>query len=280
MKSLQLFCDRISDGRIAVRAEADGVRVGVGIAVLGAPSGTAKLRALVVAPSHRGRGIGHRLVSALERQAREHGSSWIEALYDAAEPSAAILHRVFDKQQWARPPLTAQVFHSTTRIAEASWMRARAAPGYDLFAWTESTSQELAQLARQNWPHGLGPLPPDEVDAATSVGVRCGGRVVGWMLTQRVAHDLLRYSRLFVAQEHRRRVSGVVLLAESIRRQSKAGIPRGTFSVASANSAMMLVVKRRIAMFIDTRLEVCYASKDLTGLRAHRDSVDPHGVQP
>jgi amino-acid N-acetyltransferase len=60
-----------------------GARVGAG--ALEPHGTTALLRSLVVAPSWRGRGLGHRLVKALERQARAAGIRELVLLTQTAE---------------------------------------------------------------------------------------------------------------------------------------------------------------------------------------------------
>ena len=49
--------------------------------------------------------------------------------------------------------------------------------------------------------------------------------MLGWVLAHRTGADSVRYSSLFVAEEHRGQARGLALLAEGFRRQHNADIP-------------------------------------------------------
>ena len=74
----------LRDSRPLFRVAAAGTEL-VGIGALEIHAETALLRSLAVAPAWRGCGLGHRLVKALERQARAAGLQQIVLLTQTAE---------------------------------------------------------------------------------------------------------------------------------------------------------------------------------------------------
>lgn len=262
--------DETNTGRLVVAADVgDGLRIGMAVADVRADEPVATLRAVLVDDTVRGRGIGRSLVAALERHAAAQGVRRIETSFEADGEFGPAVCRMLDRAGWTGADEPVHMLWSTTaRVAAAPWLRVRCPPGYEVVSWTTLTADDHAELAATQaaapwYPPSLGPLRAGEVDVTTSVGVRCDGRIVAWMLTHRVAPDLVRYSRLFVAAAHRARLPGLVLVAEAIRRQTAADVPRGTLSVRPENDAMLRVIQRRLAPYADAHRVVCFAHKDL-----------------
>jgi GNAT superfamily N-acetyltransferase len=254
--------------QIAVGASFGDALIGVAFADIRSKAPIGKVQFVVVGAAHRGRGVAQGLIRALERLACDHGSKRLEAMYSGSGASAATVGHVLAKAGWTTPAAPMLILSGSMRIVEAPWITVVASKAYEIFPWSELSEREASDLAApaaamQSWPPELGPFPAEPVELACSVGVRHGGRVVGWMLTHRVKPDLVRYSRLFVDPAHRRRFCGLALVAEALRRQRAAGIPNGLLAVFSANSAMMRIVGRRLELYQDSRTELCYAYKDL-----------------
>lgn len=256
----------VEPGQIAVGASIEGALIGIALADVRSTAHPCALQSVVVSEAHRGKGIAHGLLTSLERRACDHGFGRIETMYSGASASAPIVERVLAKAGWTIPQETAWVLDATMRIREAPWMSVTAPAGYEIFPWVELSERDASELRApvHSCPPELGPFPDEPVEQACSVGVRQQGHVVGWMLTHRVNHETVRYSRLFVSPEHRRRFSGLALVAVALLRQSAAGIPKCLCAVSSGNAAMMRVVRRRLEPYLEAKIELRHASKDLS----------------
>jgi GNAT superfamily N-acetyltransferase len=197
----------------------------------------------------------------------------METMYSGAAASAPTIARLLAKAGWSISRGSTLILSGSMRIIEAPWMKTRVPADYEVFAWSELTPGDRADLSSVQgdapwYPPALGPFPAEPIEPACSLGVRHRGRVVGWMLTHRVDPERVRYSRFFVRREHRASFCGVALMAEAIRRQHAAGIPTCLCAVASENRPMMRVVRRRLAPYVEAKTEVCFASKDLAPIDA------------
>lgn len=98
------------------------------------------------------------------------------------------------------------------------------------------------------------------MEPLNSLGLRYRGRLIGWMVTHRVAADTIRYSTLFVAERFRARARGISLLSAAIQRQIVSPVTNYTFAVAAENAAMLRFVQRHLQPY-------------LTGMRESRQSI-------
>jgi GNAT superfamily N-acetyltransferase len=265
---LQLLPEIGRRGQIAIGAYADEELIGAAFANLLAKPLVGTLQSVFVSAAHRGRGVAQALIGGLERHVSSRGVRRIEAMYAGTAPSAPTIAHILAKAGWKAPNPPTLILGGSVRIAEAAWTR-HVPAGYEIFPWSELSAAETAQLATPHgtapwYPPPLGPFPDEPVEPLCSVGVRHAGQVVGWMLTHRVDHERVRYSRLFVRQEHRARFSGLALIAEAIRRQRAAQIPKCLCAISTGNGAMMRILRRRLAPYIESRTELCCAYKDLT----------------
>lgn len=236
----------------------------IGIATADIDGHVAHLRSLFVEPAHRRRGVARGLLRELEARLRAGGVGKVDGFYDGSTAVAPIVAHILEEAGWHQPISGMLICRASARILEAPWMRARAPADVDVFDWGALEPAERAVLASADWyPQALAPCGDPPADPICSVGARRAGEIVGWMLTERVEPDVLRYGRLFVHPAHRRGMLGVALIAEAIRRQTAAGVRSGMFGVRTDNRGMARFVKKRIAPFADSVEETRYAEKTL-----------------
>jgi GNAT superfamily N-acetyltransferase len=235
----------------------------VGVALSKQDGATIKLQSIIVEESHRRRNVATQLLAALEPHARDRGATRLEAMYESTHASAPILERLFARSSWSWPFAGMFMCRGTKKICEAQWMQASLPASDELFAWSELTDRERSGLHQTApwWEESLGPFPNEPIEPVSSLGLRAGGEVIGWMLTHRMREDTIRYSRLFVREDSRTRARGVALIAEAIWRQVRAGIPYGYFIVRSDNTPMVRLLKRRIAPYLESVREARVAEK-------------------
>ena len=222
-----------------------------------APDGTApQLLSTFVIPELRDKGIGTAMVRALENEIRQRGFDYVETVYMTGKPGTDAMERVLAKLGWS-PPVTRTL---TVRfwpavVAAKPWfeeVRRSAAPECEIFSWADLTPEERDEIRRTHqespWsPAGREPGAPDldGFDPIGSVGLRTGGRVIGWVITHQVADDTTRFSCMFVREASEEPRWIFPLLAESIGRLAQAGVAIGTFVVPVGEARLTVLVIER-----------------------------------
>jgi GNAT superfamily N-acetyltransferase len=257
--------------------------VAVGAAFLGKPRGlalaayhhethTAYVLDLVVAKPYRKLGVGTHLLQHLETSLHSQGCERLFVSYRKDDHTPA-LERVLHKTGWQPPQTDRLLFWASKAIIEAPWMNLPLPSGYSFFPWEELTPSEQEALAQRHatqtggwWTEGLSPFsyPLETLDTTTSLGLRRGNEVVGWMLNRPLAAGILEYSILFVSQPLQRRGYGIRLLAESIKRQYAEYGEEGGGGVSPNNVVMVRFVERRMGQWLIDRSEQRHAKKALT----------------
>lgn len=257
MFRFQVHADPPSDFRFEARE--DDVPVGVVWARL-RPGGVAELSGLTVDETRRRRGVGLALLQAAEAALRSTDVTRLEAWYDGDRTD---VDRLLSRAGWKRD---VGIFwaRGTSQVLAAPWMQVSLQPDDAPFAWSELTDAEADGLREQSWyPDYLSPFPEEAVEPLNSLGLRRGGRVVGWVLTHRLDADTIRYTRLCVHPDHRTRGRGIALLGASIRRQIEAGVKYGFFGVRSENRPMVRFLHGRMLEHLEEVKESRLATRSL-----------------
>ena len=273
--------------------------VAVGAEVLGRPSGlalgwynpksetqTARVFSVQVTASYRRKGLGAALLARLEAELAERGAERVTGEFPDDRPATAATRALLDRSEWDEPRLDRLVcMTDLATIVEAPWMHDYVLPdGFEIFPWSELSEDEAARVAE--WDHTQGREGEwDERGLATtwrpnvpfeynSMGLRRGGEVVGWMLTDRVAPDTLRYDRLYVKHELRTAGLGVMLLAASIWANDEAEghlspSRRGVWQTLATNRPMIAFIRRRMAPYLTSLTDVYSVSKTLPTTDRH-----------
>jgi ribosomal protein S18 acetylase RimI-like enzyme len=252
----------VSSGSLELRIERGGETLGI-LTAQRRGDGLV-INSVIVAEEHRGRGLAQELLRAIEVEAARRGVRGLAASYDALSASAPVVSHVLSKLGYRPQGQGMTVCKIDQDIAEAPWMKTSLPAGYSFFAWSELSSLDRAQLASETWyPPELRPFPPEEVEPLNSIGLRFEGQVVGWMLTHRLAADLIRYTALIVHPDHRSGATGIALIAEAIRRQRAAGVRYGRINVRSDNAPMVRIIDRRLAPYTVSRTSYRMAAKPI-----------------
>lgn len=262
---------------LAVGAAAAEKPVGLVLADL---RGTAaEIVSLYVTVEHRKRGIGRRLLEAMEQELHAAGCREATLVFAAGERTIAAAERLLAARCWSPPVPRMHLLTlgtgSLAKVAAAPWFRPLALPaGASIFPWTELSALERQALVdaqrRHPWfPEFLSPFrEPELMDARTSLGLRRGGDVAGWMVTHRLDPQTLRYTSLFVRPDVPWPLVGWQLLVEAIRRQRAQAGPqeRATLGVR-AGSRFWRVVEKRLLPFVelDSMVTTMESRKDLEG---------------
>ena len=140
---------------------------------------------------------------------------------------------------------------------------------YTIFPWHNLTATEREVIKQQIKTDPLvarfNPfLEEDKLEPLNSLGLRYQDRVVGWVITHRIAPDTIRYTQMFVAPDTQPLSRSALLLAKAIQLQVEAKqATKGTFRVDLDNKPMVKFLHRRLAPYLEDIRKAWTVSKCL-----------------
>lgn len=264
----------------AVVALHQGRAIGLVLAERQPAEATAQVVSLAVHQAHRGRGVGTRLLSELERHLARTDSELLGGVFQSDWGSRPAIEALLRRRGWssAEPRMLIGRGRAETVAAAPWWRLYRLAAGFSLFPWGELTdAEQREQRQRACYPPELSPFQAaGHAAASPSLGLRYGQRVVGWMLTHQVVPDTLQYTALFVEPEYHKPGQGLALLGATIARQVAEGqVPYGSFLVHTANTGMLAFARQRLRHLLLASKEVYWTQK---ALPAHHAAKIPFHI--
>jgi ribosomal protein S18 acetylase RimI-like enzyme len=246
-----------------------------GAVELDGPRG-AWLSRIIVDPSYRRQGVATLLLTELEERLRERRATALSVHYPVDAPYRYALEGLLAAHQWEPShPLFRIVRIPCARIVGARWLReAERWSRREVFPWSELSAAERLEvelLAGESADGFLSPFQSERtIDPVVSHGARSDGKVVGWVITHRVAEDIVRFSVLYLRPHVRGRILAMAMLAAAIR--SACGIYReAIFLYRVDNQPMNSLVDRTLAPFVSSCREYLSSTKWLGSGRAGGD---------
>ncbi|RPJ59092.1 MAG: GNAT family N-acetyltransferase [Acidobacteria bacterium] len=234
----------------------------VGLALAAIPVDSreeAELLSLFVNPHWRQHGIASELIRRLEDELRGMGVARVEATYMTGKPSIAIVERLLAGCGWDPPVVRTVTVRFTPEEARATpWFGRKLLPrGAEVFEWARVTAEEMERLKASNdaspWiAEGLEPWAHSAMgfDAASSLGLRLGDDIAGWVINHRIWADTLRFTCSFMRADLARRAAILPLYTESIARAEAAGYRQCTFITPVKYAGMVDFVVNRCAKWV------------------------------
>jgi GNAT superfamily N-acetyltransferase len=264
------------------RPPADGFFAAIAAQEAGVPAGlclgrfdhgsTGQILSVFVVESRRGRGVGTSLLERMEEELGSHGASRVEATYSSSALAACAFESILRRRGWSSPELRMLIGRADARMLQAPWVRQSLSRAeLSFFNWSELSAAERSALLLQagETDHGaIGGLPlsdPEIFEPINSIGVRDGNRVVGWLLTHRVAPATIRYTHLYLHAGSRAFGQSLRLLGEGIRRQAAAlgEDSQAIFGVWAHNARMVRFVQHRLKPYLVSLAETRGSFKNL-----------------
>ncbi|MBW4508230.1 MAG: GNAT family N-acetyltransferase [Scytonematopsis contorta HA4267-MV1] len=252
---------------VAIAAECHGEPVGL---VLGQyfpmeenKNYFAVVRSLFVVPEYRQQGVGKNLLLELEAELARRGCIHVSLEYLTSQTSGA-LEQILKQNHWSEPQFAGMICHSPdVKHDSASYLnrvlRTPLPPDYSIFFWKDLTEQELSKLKQQDYSHLRYPdlsnpfLEEHYIEPLNSLGMRYHSQIIGWMITHRLAPDLIRYTTLYIQPEFQPLSRSLHLMMQAIKIQADDGIvPRAIFNVNGNNLSMQRYVKYRLSPWLDS----------------------------
>jgi GNAT superfamily N-acetyltransferase len=263
-----------NDSIVAIGAAYSEHPIGLALAKVGSDEqgeDSAEILSIFVAASHRCRGIGKALLTAMEDELYQRGCRKILLVYRTGKPTTPALECLLQQCQWSTPQTRLLMFQATPkRMMEAPWIHKVSLPtSFSIFLWTELTKTERMiiqhnQEIKQWYPESLSPFQDEEIiESSNSLGLRYKGEIVGWMITHRFAPDTIRYTALFVRQDFQKMGRAISLLAKAINLHNSSNIPEGLFVVDPENKFMLRFVNRHMAPYLTSTTETRGTYKSL-----------------
>jgi GNAT superfamily N-acetyltransferase len=258
-----------SSERIALALTIEGAQAGLALAEKG--DREAIVQSLYVLAPERRRGHATALLGAIEVAAREAGFPKVSAIWMAGQPFTAAVERILEKQGWDAPHVRMHVIHSDLQsIDRARWMTSvKLEPDYEIFPWTELSADERAALERwqerQKIPDWVWPFTSsDDVEPHSSLGVRRGGEVVGWVVNHVFGPGKVRFTCSYMREELQGRGRLIAAYVESINRCRAAGITQAVWTVPMIFPRMVAFARRHLIPYATSHTETRGSAKDLT----------------
>jgi GNAT superfamily N-acetyltransferase len=240
-----------------VVAERDNEPVGMCVAERDGESHSGTVLSLFVSAEFRGEGIGGSLLKASVQALRNGGCAKAEIVFTDEKPDAAARMRaMLSRAGWDAPVKRMLVFRWDLKgyDAELPWMKSfTLRQGFDIGLWSDVTEAEKAQLRdsdqRDGWiAPDLRPWDFEEnYEPLNSLSLRYEGELVGWMINDRVAPDVIRFTCSFVREDLQKAGCIIALYARALKLQMEAGILQVMWAVPFQHPRMIAFSKRRLA---------------------------------
>lgn len=248
-----------SENHVIFVAKVGGAPAGLAVAELFDQGIAARILNLFVSQEHRQHGIGTALLAGLEAELSRRDIQWLYLGYLSELSTSRALERILKKRAWEAPTDHKIVWKAYAKsIIEAPWAPKPGWPaGYETFLWSERTAHDRMCYERmweeKSFHRGLGPHPEHtDFEPLNSLGVRREGQLVGWLVTNRIAPNAVRYTWLYATPDMARLGRGIPLMRDALRLQVQE---LGTETVATAGSMVsnpeaVNFVRRRLAPYL------------------------------
>ncbi len=224
-----------------------------------------------VLETHRGFGLGQKLMWQLERYAkyRKIESLILSFRGDSRfqRPISKILHQL----NWSPPKKELMLYKfSVKQFMKLTWYQNIKLPKeFEIFSWDTLTNIDKQHILNRQqhthwYPLELSPtFENPDFETTNSLGLRLHGNVVGWLITHQVHANVIEYCNLFVSPELQSTGLGYHLIVEAIKRQNALGVEYGIFQVQVGYKTMLSFVQRRMDGTIVAQTGRCFSKKVL-----------------
>ncbi|MEG3440330.1 GNAT family N-acetyltransferase [Pannus brasiliensis CCIBt3594] len=253
---------------VAIGISVDSRAIGLALAKI--DNYKADLISLFVHPEHRQKGLGKALLTFLEFELKSKNCSQLSVVY-LCNQTTLYFEKIMQKLNWLEPQPRMLVYEALIQdFKDLSWLKLYTSmpSGYTIFPWIELSQQDREFIQNQKsyfleYPEILSPFQEEEnMEVTNSLGLRYQDKVIGWMITHRVAPDTIRYTKLFVKRELQSLGRGIALLARSIHLHlEKIQAPKMTCAIEFNNIAMVKFGEKRIAPHVRSIRQSRYSLK-------------------
>lgn len=200
------------------------------------------------------------LVSALEQNLKSQNCLLLTYFYSDSESELASTAEILRQAGWGEPQLRIVRCHFSDESFKPAWfydsLQAKLPKGFNIFPWSQLSPNDIQVLKHQQsestFPPAVSPFHDQPtIDPISSLGLRYQGQVVGWMITNRLEGNVIRFSSLYIDREFRGTKLTLCLLARSIDLVIKAGIKHAILelNLTQADRGWITFVKEQLVPY-------------------------------
>lgn len=163
---------------------------------------------IAVEPEYRNQGCAKALVIDITDQVTSLELSAISMIYPEHDENRVAYEKLFLACGYTGPEVNAfKMVVSSRKAFTAPWMKNIKTPkGADIFLWKDLSKEDEAWLREcgiieMNVPDVLNPFRyRGKIEPLNSLGIKKDGKVVGWMINNRVDPFTIRYAAIFIRE--------------------------------------------------------------------------------
>ena len=242
---------------IGVGAVQGGHPLGVAFATVHTKIQTAHIHLIALQEVADSQKIASHLLKALEKILEAQKVAVATFTYTKEDALAPILEKSFVDNRWQGPRLLMIECLFKRADFDPPWWykKMNLEEGFEEFLFKNLTSHEQKDILRRteqmSIPSHVLPLGREKhlIEYQNSLGLRYKGKVVGWMITHRIAPDVIRYSALYLEDEFAYSGYWLKLLVDALKIQKK--MLDATYGMLEINVEQ---ISTRWLKFIERRL--------------------------
>jgi GNAT superfamily N-acetyltransferase len=192
--------------------------------------------------------------------------------YDDGKQSIP-LWNVLKERKWAEPELFI-IKYFLNYTFNPPWLR-KPKPfpkGFEAFPWKELKPEErkdiISRIKEGSIPVAISPFGENEniIEHMNSFGLRHEEKVIGWVVTYRVAHDTIAYTSLYMEPEFQHTGYPMRLLADAININKSSPVTHAMFTINfdQSNVKWINFIERRLAPYAVDTAKIFKSWKTLT----------------
>jgi GNAT superfamily N-acetyltransferase len=247
-----------------------------GLAVVGWPMSptVAALESIFVDPERRRRGVGGRLLEFAVSTLARTGTAKIDGRWYHDAPGASTVAALLAGAGWSTPVPTSTMHRAGRRLldqVDRSNRPCRYPVGFRADDWSSLSMDDQRRIAVLGSEHRIPRAIRSDTEAmlavseGTSVVLRQGSDIVGWMLHHQLGSETLRYSSLWLRPDLIGRGLWVTIAIDSGRRHLGVAdrFPRLIFMVERGNDDMDRFIARRLQAGLDRSSILMHSERSL-----------------
>lgn len=234
---------------------------------------TAEILSVFVEKEYRGRGVGERLMTELEKIFEEMNCDDCALVYMTGRETTVMFEKLLAKRGFSEPVFRKLVCRASCKLfITCGWDRylKKLPAGYKIISWSEVSESDRAELKLDNHKNKwiAADLMPFDYESGyepvTSLAMRYNGAIVGWVINHRIALNTLRYTCSFFKPELQTAARIVAMYYEAVLRQN-AVMPssQAIWTIPSWHLRMIDFAKRRMAPYLDSISETRESRKKI-----------------
>lgn len=198
--------------------------VGLCLGLLNSTLNFLEFLSIEVDKEHRNQHIGRTLIAHVQAAAIKQGAKIFSLVYPQDTPETPAIEKILIANQWkgSRPFLLSCLFCPETFNAPLLHLKYEYPAGYKEFLWKNLSERQREDLLNREKKHHFSPsISPFREEASleplNSLGLQYNKRVVGWVITQRLDPETIRYSSFYIEPQLKYKSLAIKLLVDSMR---------------------------------------------------------------